>query len=57
MYLMILSFQQTLEAWRTFYLIAAGFYLVGALTFIIFGKSEVQAFDNVQTLDVKEITA
>jgi hypothetical protein len=34
---------------------AAGFYSVGGLTFIVFGKSEAQAFDKVETLGANKI--
>ena len=39
------SLQSTIAAWRIIFLIAASFYIIPAITFIIYGKAEVQKYD------------
>ena len=36
-------------------MIAAGFYIVPSIIFIIFGKAKVQPFDNYANIDEKPI--
>lgn len=46
-YISNLHIQVKREEWKTVFFIAAGFYLVGNLVFVIFGKAEIQAWNEV----------
>ena len=40
-----LCFQQTIAAWRSVFLIAAGFYVIGATQYLFFASGEVQPWN------------
>ena len=48
-------FQSTIAAWRTIFTIAAGFYVIPSIIFVIFGKAKVQPFDDYANNDEKLI--
>ena len=40
-----ISLQQTIEAWNNVFYISAGFYTLGAVIFVIFGRTSVQPWN------------
>lgn len=41
-------FQKNPDQWRIIFFIAAGFYFIGNLLFVVFGKVEVQSWNDAQ---------
>ena len=40
-----ISLQQTIDAWNNVFYISAGFYVLGALIFVTFGRTSVQPWN------------
>lgn len=45
--------QVKIEEWKTVFFIAAGFYLIGNLVFVIFGKAETQPWNEITDVSIK----
>ena len=45
--------QSTIAAWRTIFMIAAGFYVIPSIIFIIFGTAKVQPYDAYANIEPK----